>query len=168
MKNALSTVFLFGLVLLGATPARAQTPVGSGYASERMYVGVAFLPSFTLDGNTFDGVTIYREENEGDEFGFLPKLDKQNMVRFAAGFRARPGAAPSPGWPRASSWCPCGQAGTLSFRGESQRPSCFRCSTIRARLPADRPGVDLTLALSGETSQRPSFSRGSTCARYSR
>jgi hypothetical protein len=55
-----------------------------------MYVGVAFLPSFTLDGHTFDGVTIYREENEGDEFGFLPKLDKQNMFRFAAGFRARP------------------------------------------------------------------------------
>ena len=54
-----------------------------------MYVGVALLPSFTLDGRIFDGESIYQEIG-GEEIFILPKLDSRSMPRFVAGFRTRP------------------------------------------------------------------------------
>ena len=42
--------------------------------------GGSFLPTFTLDSETFNGLTYYREI-DGDEIALLPKLDKQKMFR---------------------------------------------------------------------------------------
>jgi hypothetical protein len=75
------------LLLAGATPALAQ--MTGGFARESVYVGVAGMFDFTLDGVTFDGSTYYEAETTGELF-ILPKLDKQNLVRYLVGFRARP------------------------------------------------------------------------------
>jgi hypothetical protein len=56
-----------------------------------MYVGVAWMSDFTLDGVTFDGETLYVAEDTGELF-ILPQLDKQNLTRFVVGFRARQAA----------------------------------------------------------------------------
>jgi hypothetical protein len=44
------------------------------------------IVSFTLDGETFNGLTVYQEVN-GDEIALLPKLDKQKMFRGVLGYR---------------------------------------------------------------------------------
>ena len=44
------------------------------------------MPVFTLDGQTFDGLTVYQKIN-GDEIALLPKLDKQKMFRGIVGHR---------------------------------------------------------------------------------
>ena len=75
------------IVLAPAAPAVAQG--NPGFAKEGMYVGVAAMPDFTLDGVSFDGETLYQEV-DGDEFAILPRLDTQNMFRGVVGFRARP------------------------------------------------------------------------------
>ena len=75
------------LLLAPAPPALAQAP--PGLAKEGMYVGVAGMPDFTLDGVSFDGETLYQEV-DGDEFAILPRLDTQDMLRAVVGFRARP------------------------------------------------------------------------------
>jgi len=76
------------LLLLAPAPAAlAQAP--PGLAKEGMYVGVAGMPDFTLDGVSFDGETLYQEV-DGDEFAILPRLDTQDMLRAVVGFRARP------------------------------------------------------------------------------
>jgi hypothetical protein len=80
-------VTLVAISLLIAVPASAQTR--RGFAREGMYVGLATLPDFTLDGRTFDGTTVYQEV-DGDEIGILPRLDSQRMFRGVVGFRARP------------------------------------------------------------------------------
>jgi opacity protein-like surface antigen len=49
------------------------------------------VPNFTLDGETFDGLTWYQEVG-GDEIGILPKLDKQNMFKGILGYRGRKAA----------------------------------------------------------------------------
>lgn len=84
-------VLIAGLLLIGAAvPARAQAQAPQpGFARERMYVGIALLPAFTLDGVTFDGETGYVEEG-GTEVFILPKLDSRSMPRIVAGFRTRP------------------------------------------------------------------------------
>jgi hypothetical protein len=82
------TVSLLCLLLIAAvTPASAQSP--RGFAKEGMYVGVAGLPNFTLDGRSFDGETLYVQV-DGDEVDLLPRLDTQHMFRGVVGFRARP------------------------------------------------------------------------------
>jgi hypothetical protein len=55
------------------------------------YVGGSFVPQFTLDGESFDGLTYYREVG-GDEIAILPKLDAQKMFRGLLGYRG-PNAA---------------------------------------------------------------------------
>jgi hypothetical protein len=74
------------LLLTADVPAWAQVP---GFAKEGMYVGVAGMPDFTLDGVSFDGETLYQEV-DGDEFAILPRLDNQDLLRAVVGFRARP------------------------------------------------------------------------------
>jgi hypothetical protein len=73
--------------LAWTVPAHAQA--GRGFAKEGMYVGVAAMPDFTLDGVSFDGETLYQEVG-GDEIALLPRLDTQDMFRGVVGFRARP------------------------------------------------------------------------------
>jgi hypothetical protein len=57
-----------------------------GFAKVGGYAGGSFVPAFTLDGETFDGFTVYREI-DGDEVALLPKLDKQRMIRGVIGHR---------------------------------------------------------------------------------
>jgi len=57
-----------------------------GFAKVGGYAGGSFVPTFTLDGETFDGFTLYREI-DGDEIALLPKLDKQKMFRGILGYR---------------------------------------------------------------------------------
>lgn len=78
-------VFLLSL----ATPALSQQQ--KGFAKEGGYVGVAGLPNFTLDGETFDGMTAYKEI-DGEELFILPRLDKRNMIRVILGYRAKSAA----------------------------------------------------------------------------
>ena len=62
-----------------------------GAAKEGGYVGMSFLPQFTLDGITFDGETAYKYEG-GEELVFLPRVDTRKMFRGILGYRARRGA----------------------------------------------------------------------------
>jgi hypothetical protein len=90
IASAHGKLALAAIALLVATPALAQSPRGPrGFAKEGMYLGVAGLPNFTLDGRTFDGETLY-QEIDGDEIDLLPRLDTQHMFRGVVGFRARP------------------------------------------------------------------------------
>ena len=49
------------------------------------------MPTFTFDGETFDGFTYY-QEIDGDEIAILPKLDKQKMFRGILGYRGEKAA----------------------------------------------------------------------------
>ncbi len=62
-----------------------------GFAKEGGYVGAAGLFDFTLDGDTFDGETAYREVG-GDEIFILPRLDKRHMIRAILGYRGEKAA----------------------------------------------------------------------------
>jgi hypothetical protein len=77
------------MLTAGAAPAWGQ--MTGGYAREGVYVGVAGMFDFTLDGVSFDGSTFYEAETTGELF-ILPELDKQNLVRYVVGFRMRPAA----------------------------------------------------------------------------
>lgn len=52
------------------------------------FIGVTFIPQFTFDGETFDGMTGYKQIG-GEELVFLPKLDKQDLFRPVLGYRGR-------------------------------------------------------------------------------
>lgn len=82
----LSAVFL---VVSAAGQASGQTT--RGFAREGMYVGLAGMFDFTLDGVTFDGSTLYEAETTQEIF-ILPELGPQDLRRLVVGFRARPAA----------------------------------------------------------------------------
>lgn len=91
MRIAINTLVLRAttvavLVLITAAPARSQT--FSGRVKEGGYVSFTLMPKFTFDGETFDGQTVY-QEIDGDELGFLPKLDEQNLFKVGLGHRWR-------------------------------------------------------------------------------
>ena len=79
---------LLAVLLLGALPVTAwsQDEMPQGFAKIGGYAGGSFLPKFTLDGETFDGLTYYQQIG-GDEIAILPKLDKQRMFRGIVGYR---------------------------------------------------------------------------------
>jgi len=83
--------FALACLLLAVTATPALGQMRGGYAREGMYVGVAGMFDFTLDGVTFDGRTFYEAETTQELF-ILPALDKQNLVRYVVGFRMRPAA----------------------------------------------------------------------------
>jgi hypothetical protein len=70
-----------------AAPAAAQN--GRGFAHHGTYVGIAPQVNATLDGVSFDGLTVY-ERVGGTELAILPKLDTQTTLRAVVGFRSRP------------------------------------------------------------------------------
>ena len=72
-----------------AAPAWSQER--SGAAKEGFYVGVSGQPNFTLDGLNFDGQSYY-QKIDGEEIIILPRLDRKNMVRGLAGYRAKHGS----------------------------------------------------------------------------
>lgn len=74
-------------MLLLSAPALAQVE-RKGFAKEGGFVSVTVMPSFTFDGETFDGQTAYKEI-DGEELFFLPKLDKQPLMRATLGYRGR-------------------------------------------------------------------------------
>lgn len=89
-QNASRRVVLMAgaLVLFAlAAPLHAQT-TQPAYPKVGGFAGVTFVPSFTFDGETFDGLSSYKQI-DGEELVFLPKLDKQPMIRGILGYRAR-------------------------------------------------------------------------------
>jgi opacity protein-like surface antigen len=77
---------LLAFVLVCIVPGAASSQEHVGFAKVGGYAGGSFVPAFTLDGETFDGFTMYREI-DGDEVALLPKLDKQKMFRGVVGYR---------------------------------------------------------------------------------
>jgi hypothetical protein len=74
------------LTMVCAVPLAAWSQDQQGFAKVGGYAGGSFLPTFTLDGETFNGLTYYKEI-DGDEVALLPKLDKQKMFRGVLGHR---------------------------------------------------------------------------------
>ncbi len=77
---------VLALLLICVVPVAALGQEQQGFAKVGGYIAGSFVPSFTLDGKTFNGFTLYREV-DGDEIALLPKLDKQKMFRGILGFR---------------------------------------------------------------------------------
>ena len=73
-------------LVIVCVPVAAWSQEQQGFAKIGGYAGGSFVPAFTLDGETFDGFTVYREI-DGDEIALLPKLDKQKMFRGVIGHR---------------------------------------------------------------------------------
>ena len=83
---ALVRVFLLPVLLFGvAAPSAAQEQ--RGFAKIGGFVAGSFMPAFTFDGETFDGQTVYQEV-DGEELGFLPKIDEKPLFRGILGYRA--------------------------------------------------------------------------------
>ena len=79
------------LLIVCAVPSAAWSQEHQGFAKVGGYAGGSFVPTFTLDGETFNGLTYYREI-DGDEIAFLPKLDTQKMFRGILGYRGEKAA----------------------------------------------------------------------------
>ena len=77
---------VLALVFVGVVPVAAWSQEQQGFAKVGGYAGGSFSPTFTLDGETFNGLTFYKEV-DGDEIALLPKLDKQKMFRGILGHR---------------------------------------------------------------------------------
>ena len=82
---------VLALVIVCGAPLTAWSQDQQGFARVGGYAGGSFVPTFTFDGDTFDGFTYYREI-DGDEIAFLPKLDKQKMFRGILGYRGEKAA----------------------------------------------------------------------------
>ena len=80
-------VMLTACVLAASTPAWSQEQPG-GFAKVGGFAAVTFMPGFTFDGVTFDGETAYQKV-DGEELVFLPKIDKQPLIRAILGYRAK-------------------------------------------------------------------------------
>lgn len=83
-SNWRATVLLAFVIV--CIPVAAWSQEHQGFAKVGGYAGGSFVPAFTLDGETFDGFTVY-QEIDGDEVAILPKLDKQKMFRGVIGHR---------------------------------------------------------------------------------
>ena len=77
---------VLALAIFSVVPPAAWGQEQQGFAKIGGYAGGSFVPGFTLDGDTFDGFTYYREI-DGDEIALLPKLDQQKMFRGILGYR---------------------------------------------------------------------------------
>ncbi len=87
-RNTRATWFssaVFALLIVCMVPAAASSQ-DQGVAKPGGYAGGSFVPRFTLDGESFDGLTYYQEVG-GDEIALLPKLDQQSMFRGILGYR---------------------------------------------------------------------------------
>jgi len=79
------------LLFIGtATPAWSQTE-SKGFVKEGGFAGLTFVPQCTFDGVTFDGQSGYKQV-DGEELMFLPKVDKQNVIRPVLGYRGSKGS----------------------------------------------------------------------------
>lgn len=80
---AAATLFVLGLSV--DAWSQVQSPA---FSKEGGFAAVTFMPGFTFDGVTFDGETLYKEIG-GEEFLFLPRIDKQPLIRGILGYRGR-------------------------------------------------------------------------------
>jgi hypothetical protein len=76
-------------VLAFASAARAQED--EGFAKNGLFVGVTGVPTFTFDGVTFDGQSIYKQI-DGDEIMLLPRLESKSTIRGLVGYRVTRGS----------------------------------------------------------------------------
>jgi hypothetical protein len=88
--NSFRTAVL-SLLIVCIVPFAAWGQEQQGFAKVGGYVGGSFVPTFTFDGETFNGLTYY-QEIDGDEIALLPKLDKQKMFRGLLGYRGEKAA----------------------------------------------------------------------------
>jgi hypothetical protein len=79
-------IALLALLMIWMVPSAASSQEQKGFAKVGGYAGVTFAPKFTFDGDTFDGMTFYREVG-GDEILILPKLDEQLLIKGILGYR---------------------------------------------------------------------------------
>jgi hypothetical protein len=86
--RALRALLIVSVIGLVSAPAAAQVAPEPGYAKLGGFAGVTFVPAFTFDGETFDGLTVYKQV-DGEELVFLPRLDEKPLIRFILGYRAR-------------------------------------------------------------------------------
>jgi hypothetical protein len=91
MPSSLFGTAVLALLVAGATASPAWSQEQQGFAKVGGYAGGTVVPQFTLDGETFDGLTYYQEVG-GDEIAILPKLDKQRMFRGILGYRGEKAA----------------------------------------------------------------------------
>ena len=89
-SNRFGTAAL-ALAIVCVVPVAAWSQEQQGFAKVGGYVGGSFVPTFTFDGETFNGLTYY-QEIDGDEIALLPKLDKQKMFRGLLGYRGEKAA----------------------------------------------------------------------------
>ena len=89
-SNRFGTAVL-SLLIVCSVPVAALAQEQQGFAKVGGYVGGSFVPTFTFDGETFNGLTFYQEV-DGDEIALLPKLDKQKMFRGLLGYRGETAA----------------------------------------------------------------------------
>lgn len=87
-SRTLRALFVVSALCGTSVPAAAQVAPEPGYAKLGGFAGVTFMPNFTFDGETFDGLAIYKEV-DGEELVALPRLDEQPLIRFILGYRAR-------------------------------------------------------------------------------
>ena len=87
LRTWIRAVAAASFVLASAAPVTAQEQYG-GYVKQGGFVSFTFMPSFTFDGETFDGSTWY-QKIDGEEIIVLPRLDKQPLMRGVLGFRGR-------------------------------------------------------------------------------
>lgn len=91
LPSSLFRTAVLAVLVVGAVPLPAWSQDQGGFAKVGGYAGGSFVPQFTLDGETFDGLTYYQEV-DGDEIAILPKLDKQRMFRGILGYRGEKAA----------------------------------------------------------------------------
>jgi hypothetical protein len=76
---------LTGCLLTLSVPVWAQEQ--SGFAKNGGYVGISGILDFSFGGETFNGQTVYKQE-DGDEILILPKFEgAHNALRAVAGYR---------------------------------------------------------------------------------
>ena len=84
--NTLAVRATLGTLVLVITAAPAFSQTYGGRAKQGGYISFTVMPKFTFDGETFDGQTVYQEV-DGEELGFLPKLDEQPLFKIGLGHR---------------------------------------------------------------------------------
>jgi hypothetical protein len=97
MTLSLRPLYVYGaaaaiVLFLMSTPAWSQETGGNGgFTKVGGVAGFTYIPGFTFDGVTFDGETGYKEIG-GNELEFLPRLDKQDLIRLMMGYHFRQGS----------------------------------------------------------------------------
>ena len=77
--SALGALFVLPMLMAVTTPAIAQVAPQPGFAKLGGFAGVTVMPSFTFDGETFDGMTAY-QEIDGEELLIMKESDILGVI----------------------------------------------------------------------------------------